>query len=136
MANWADILRTKSVACSAQLNLTTSEQDIAGLTISYTPDVDESVLVTSTLYMDTDGCTAGDLLVGKLYANAAAQTPLIVLYASVDRLEGSYTNTWVIALTGAVAYTIKVKAYNTAHNAGHVYADHSTLTILTSLGAL
>lgn len=136
MANWADILKVKSVVCNSALSLTVAEQDVPNLSITYTPTVDESVLVIATLDCDAVGCTNTDVLIGKLYVNAAAQTPVTVQNAFNTSLRETISQTWVVALTGGVAYTIKMKANNTGHAQGKVWDNQSTLTILVGLGAL
>jgi hypothetical protein len=100
---------------SNYLNLSTSLDDIPGVTVTFTPDTNEyayiSVVVSFNQAAGTAACVAGDALLYDLLTNGGGYGEA-GLFATGNIGSLSQTRWFKIALTASTAYTIKVQARN------------------------
>ena len=112
-----DALAVTIYACSSGLTLTTSYQDVAGLTTgAFTPTFNEYALVSVGMSYDQSGgtnpCNAADALTMALDVNGADEADVGVVAAVAATGLVQCWRWWRITLTADTAYTIKVQAKN------------------------
>lgn len=89
----------------------TTNTDITGATVTFTPDVDSRALVTAQFMY---GCSAfasvGHFFVGSLHVNGVEQAGTVQGSATAASFRNTLTGTWVVPLTAGTEYTIKLRA--------------------------
>jgi len=118
---------------TATLNLSTSYQDIPGITTgSFTPQTNEYAVCFAHVFINqgtgTAACNVGDDLRIALDVNGVDNGVLGFVEAQTTGGRSEVSQTWVIELTGGTAYTLKIQATNSTGNRGKVVA-HSGMVV-------
>lgn len=109
---FAQVQAPTELPSTAALTLSTSDQDIAGCTLTYTPVTDEWAIVLATFDFNVSAAGVAQC-VGKIVVNGTAE-PEQAIFGMNSVGRASVFTFAVISLNKGTAYTIKLQALKTA----------------------
>lgn len=118
-------LTNGSAVASSSLTLGASAADIAGASITFTPAVASTAIITGTFDFQT---TAAATLLGELQVDGVTQTGGVYFAGTASGARGSVSRMWHVDLTAA-AHTIKLRAYYTS-GSGTANAYHTQISYI------
>lgn len=114
-------------SASSSLALTTTLQDVAGTSVTFTLPTASVVRVSVTFDFDGNtAVTAGDIALGYLSVDGSNQTEACLLKFTTNSARSTVSRTFRLVL-GAGSHTLKLQAANNAHSAGIAWSPHSGL---------
>jgi len=117
--------RGNAYGSAGSLSLTASYQDVAGATLTFTPDTASTLLVIATF--DCNATSAATIL-GTLLVDGAAQTGTAAFASAVTGERGTVSQTWLVNVTAA-AHTFKLQA-KASTGTGTVLQSNTSISYL------
>jgi hypothetical protein len=125
------IASSASKPCTSTLTLTTTVQDVAGCTLTFTlAGAHGFALVVGTFDFQPTATSAGNIAIGALMADAATQSQQVIWSDNGANSRGTLSQSWVVPLA-AGSHTLKLRASKVASGGTHVAnSSHTNLSVL------
>jgi hypothetical protein len=120
-----------SKPCTSTLTLTTTVQDVAGCTLTFTlAGAHGFALVVGTFDFQPTATSAGNIAIGALMADATTQSQQVIWSDNGANSRGTLSQSWVVPLA-AGSHTLKLRASKVAAGGTHVAnSSHTNMSVL------